>query len=362
MKENSHYYRFYFLCVLLVLSLLIGSQYNSNKPINQGQQYKDGKLSLPLNINHPQLSIPVNISDYIIQIEKIKSSSPSLYRKNEQVYKAIDEWINHSLRTDEFYKVGLNSYEMAGQDEYGNVHLTGYYTPIIKARHQPTAEFKYPIYKMPDNSGEQLPNREQIYDGALAGKDLEIAYSNSLMDNFIMEVQGSAYVDFEDGSPLVFFCYGGKNNHGYSSIGRLLVEQGEIAKENMSIQSIKAWAENKHEKQLKDLLIQNHSFVFFKPQYNAEVTGAAEVPLIANASVASDKSIIPIGSVVLVDVPLLDENGQYRGRRETRLMVALDVGGAIKGQHFDLYLGIGDKPGKLAGYYNHYGRAWVLKP
>ncbi|MWP60814.1 murein transglycosylase A [Gilliamella sp. Pas-s25] len=363
MKEKEHYYRFYFLCTLFILSLLTtSSQSVSNKPIKQGQQYQDGNLFLPLNINYPKLGTPVNISDYLIQIAKIKSSSPSLYRKNEHIYKAIDAWINRSLGTDEFNKVGLNSYEMSGQDGYGNVHLTGYYTPIIKVRNQPTIEFKYPIYKMPTDSEEQLPNREQIYNGALANKNLEIAYSNSLIDNFIMEVQGSAYADFEDNSPLVFFSYGGKNGHGYSSIGRLLVEQGEIEKEKMSIQAIKNWANNNSETKLKDLLIQNHSFVFFEPQYNAEVKGAAAVPLVANASIASDTSLIPIGSVVLVDVPLLDNDGTYRGRRENRLMVALDVGGAIKGQHFDLYLGIGDKPGELAGYYNHYGRAWVLKP
>ncbi|OCG19975.1 MULTISPECIES: murein transglycosylase A [unclassified Gilliamella] len=362
MKEKKHYYSFYVLCTLFILSLLTSSQNHSNKPIKQGQQYKDGNLFLPLNVSYPQLTIPVNISNYITQIAKIKSSSPSLYRKNEHIYKAIDDWINRSLRTDEFNKVGLNSYEMSGQDGYGNVHLTGYYTPIIKARHQATAEFKYPIYKMPNNIEEPLPNREQIYNGTLEDKGLEIAYSNSLMDNFIMEVQGSAYIDFEDDSPLVFFCYGGKNGHSYSSIGRLLVEQGEIEKEKISIQAIKDWAKNKSEKELKELLIQNPSFVFFKPQYNAEVRGAAEVPLVANASIASDKSIVPIGSVVLVDVPLLDNDGQYRGRRENRLMVALDVGGAIKGQHFDLYLGVGDEPGKLAGYYNHYGRAWVIKP
>ncbi|MWN89321.1 murein transglycosylase A [Gilliamella sp. Pra-s65] len=362
MKENIRYYRFYFLCILFILFVLFFILKNSNKPTNQGQQYKDGELSLPLNRNHPQLNIPVNISDYIIQIEKIKLSSPALYRKNEHIYKAINEWIERSLKTDEFYKVGLNSYEMAGQDGYGNVHLTGYYTPIIKARHQPTEEFKYPIYKMPTDNGEQLPDREQIYNGSLTGQGLEIAYSNSLMDNFTMEVQGSAYIDFEDGSPLVFFCYGGKNNHSYSSIGRLLVEQGEIKKENISMQSIKDWAKNQNEEQLKSLLIQNRSFIFFKPQHNAEVKGAASVPLVANASIASDKSLIPIGSVVLVDVPLLDDNGKYHGKREIRLMVALDVGGAIKGHHFDLYLGIGEKPGKLAGYYNHYGRAWVIKP
>jgi membrane-bound lytic murein transglycosylase A len=366
MKEKKRrYYRFYVLCTLcslFILSLLTSSQSNVNKPVKQGQQYKDGNLLFPFNVSYPQLAIPVNISDYMIQIAKIKSSSPSLYLKNEHIYKAIDDWINRSLGTDEFSKVGLKSYEMSGQDGYGNVHMTGYYTPIIKARHELTTDFKYPIYKMPVSEEKQLPNREQIYNGILANKGLEIAYSNSLIDNFIMEVQGSAYVDFEDDLPLVFFSYGGKNGHGYSSIGRLLVEQGEIEKERMSIQAIKDWAKNKSEEKIKELLVQNHSFVFFEPKYNTEVKGAANVPLIANASIASDKSLIPMGSVVLVDVPLLDSDGQYRGRRENRLMVALDVGGAIKGQHFDLYLGVGDQPGKLAGYYNHYGRAWLLKP
>ncbi|MDF7666386.1 murein transglycosylase A [Orbaceae bacterium ESL0727] len=344
------------LCAAMIM--LTGCQSNST---NQGRQFIEGRFNAPFTANKPHLNIPVNISDYINQVAKIRTNSPALYRQNEKIYRAIDNWINQSLGTDELYKVGLSSYEMAGQDEMGNVFLTGYYTPVIKARHQPTGKFKHPIYRMPNGVG-KLPTREQIYNGALAGKGLEIAYSDSLMDNFIMEVQGSAYIDFEDGTPLVFFCYAGKNGSGYTSIGRLLVEQGEIPKEKMSMQSIRDWADRQSEKRVHDLLIKNRSFVFFKQQYNAEVKGAAGVPLIANASVASDKTLIPTGSVVLVDVPLLDNDGEYRGRREIRLMVALDVGGAIKGQHFDLYLGIGDQAGKQAGYYKHYGRAWVIQP
>ncbi|OCG30029.1 murein transglycosylase A [Gilliamella sp. Choc4-2] len=357
--QKNNYCDYFYLAPILFILLLAGCQ---NNKIEQGQRYTEGKLSSSFNITYPQLAIPINISDYVIQIEKIKTYSPSLYHKNKHIYNAIDSWINRSLGTDEFDKVGLKSYEMEGQDGYGNVHLTGYYTPVIKAKHKPTSEFKYPIYKFPNRLKGRLPSREQIYNGALSGKGLEIAYSNSLMDNFIMEVQGSAYIDFEDGSPLVFFCFSGKNGYEYSSIGRLLVEQGEIDKENVSIQAIKNWAQNKSEKRLKELLVQNRSFVFFKPQHNTEVKGAAAIPLVANASVASDKVVVPIGSVVLVDVPLLDDDGIYRDRREVRLMVALDVGGAIKGQHFDLYLGVGDKAGKLAGYYNHFGRAWVIKP
>ncbi len=60
-------------------------------------------------------------------------------------------------------------------------------------------------------------------------------------------------------------------------------------------------------------------------------------------------------------MPLLDNNGKFNGQYELRLMVALDVGGAIKGQHFDIYQGIGPEAGHRAGWYNHYGRVWVLK-
>ena len=362
MKQKKRSFYLSVLYILIILSVSTGCQSNLNKDTKQDQQYMDGKLLLTSNVSYPHLSAPVNISDYVLQVAMIESSSPELYRENEHIYTAINNWINNLLDFDEFHKVGLNSYGMIGQDGYGNVHFTGYYTPVIKARHTPTAEFKYPIYKMPNLTEGEFPSREQIYNGALAGKGLEIAYSNSLMDNFIMEVQGSAYIDFEDGDPLVFFSYAGKNGYSYSSIGQLLVKQGEIKKEELSMQAIKDWSKNKNEEKLKQLLIQNRSFVFFEPKYNAEVKGAASVPLIANASVASDKSLIPIGSVILADVPLLDDDGQHRGRRETRLMVALDVGGAIKGQHFDLYLGIGEKPGELAGFYNHYGRVWVLKP
>ncbi len=66
-------------------------------------------------------------------------------------------------------------------------------------------------------------------------------------------------------------------------------------------------------------------------------------------------------TTLLAEVPLLDNNGKFNGQYELRLMVALDVGGAIKGQHFDIYQGIGPEAGHRAGWYNHYGRVWVLK-
>lgn len=205
-----------------------------------------------------------------------------------------------------------------------------------------------------------LPDRAAIYSGALSS-GLAIAWTNSLMDNFMMGVQGSGYVDYGDVRPLMFFAYAGKNGHAYRSIGKVLIDRGEVAREDMSMQAIRHWADTHSEAEVRELLEQNPSFVFFKPVSFAQVKGASAVPLVAKAAVASDRSLIPAGTTILAEVPVLDNRGKFTGKYELRLMVALDVGGAIKGQHFDMYQGIGPEVGHSAGYYNHYGRVWVLK-
>lgn len=204
---------------------------------------------------------------------------------------------------------------MEGADNYGNVQFTGYYTPVIQARHTRQGEFQYPIYRMPPKRG-RLPSRAEIYAGALSDKYI-LAYSNSLMDNFIMDVQGSGYIDFGDGSPLNFFSYAGKNGHAYRSIGKVLIDRGEVKKEDMSMQAIRHWGETHSEAEVRELLEQNPSFVFFKPQSFAPVKGASAVPLVGRASVASDRSIIPPGTTLLAEVPLLDNNGKFNGQYET---------------------------------------------
>lgn len=168
-------------------------------------------------------------------------------------------------------------------------------------------------------------------------------------------------MDYGDGRPLMFFAYAGKNGHAYRSIGKVFIDRGEVAREYMSMQAIRHWADTHTEAEVRELLEQNPSFVFFKPVPFAPVKGASAVPLVAKAAVASDRSFIPAGTTILAEVPLLDNKGEFTGKYELLLMVDLDVGGAIKGQHFDMYHGIRPEAGHSAGYYNHYGRVWVLK-
>lgn len=345
------------ITVCAIIAALVGCQ---GHPEGRGQQYKDGELTQDLVIVD-SLNLkgqPVNREDYFSQILEIGNISPNLYGRNGLTYHAISEWLESGADVSKLTSFGISVYQMKGTDNFGNVRFTGYYTPVIEARYQPNDEFKHPIYRLP--ATKKRPERADIYKGALADKGLEIAYTNSLIDNFMMEVQGSSYVDFADGSPLNFFAYAGKNGYPYVSIGRVLIERGEIEKENMSMQAIKEWVKGNSEETVVELLGQNPSFVFFTPKGSAPVKGASGIPLVAQASVAADRRLVAPGTVILAEVPLLDETGAFTGKYDIRLMVALDVGGAIKGHHFDIYQGIGPHAGELAGFYNHFGRVWVL--
>ncbi len=350
-----------YLFIGLIFAILAGC---SSRPTDRGQQYKDGRLTQPFGlVNEPNAKgRPVNAKDYADQVTETQYAASGLYNRNNTNFDAVKRWALAGADTRQLAQFGIKAYQMEGVDNFGNVQFTGYYTPVIQARYTPQGEFQYPLYRMPPRGkNRQLPDRAAIYAGALEGRNLAIAYSNSLMDNFMMEVQGSGYVDYGDGRPMMFFGYGGKNGHAYRSIGKILIDRGEVAREDMSMQAIRQWASRHSEAQVRELLEQNPSYVFFKPVPFAPVKGASAVPLVAKASVASDRSLVPAGTTLLAEVPLLDNNGKFTGKYEMRLMVALDVGGAIKGQHFDMYQGIGAEAGHAAGYYNHYGRVWVLK-
>ncbi|MGV3344671.1 murein transglycosylase A [Enterobacteriaceae bacterium LUAb1] len=345
----------------VIMSLLAGC---SSKPTDRGQQYQDGKFTQPLAlVNQPNAKErPVNAKDFASQVMEIQYASPRMYAREQSTYQAVERWLLAGGNTRQLQQYGLNAYQMEGKDNYGNVQFTGYYTPVIQARYTRQGEFQYPLYRMPPRKGKRaLPSRAEIYQGAIDERYV-IAYSNSLMDNFVMDVQGSGYVDYGNGRPLVFFGYGGKNGHAYRSIGKVLIDRAEVKPEDMSMQAIRHWADTHPPAEVRELLEQNASFVFFKPQNFAPVRGAAAVPLIAKASVASDRLLIPTGSTLLAEVPILDNNGKFTGKYEMRMMIALDTGGAIKGQHFDIYKGIGPKAGHQAGFFNHYGRVWVLHP
>lgn len=299
---------------------------------------------------------PINLDDFAKQVTAIKETSPSLYQQYRKVYEGILDWSKNGVPHQYLADYDITVKPLDGKKE-GQVHFTGYFTPVLQAKRQPDEQYRYPLYRKPKQK-DNLPSRKQIYAGALKG--LELAYTNSPVDNFFLEVQGSGYIDFIDEDTRYFFRFSGKNGYKYRSVGRILMEKGEISRKTISAQAIKNWAKKKDEKTVLSMLSLNPSVVFFSPQKNVPVSGSSGVPLVAKASVASDRSIVPTGSVLLVEMPIQNKNGRLTGKKEMRLMIALDVGSAIKGQHLDIYHGIGDEAGNEAGFYNHYGRVWML--
>ncbi|HEX9881559.1 MAG TPA: MltA domain-containing protein [Hyphomicrobium sp.] len=266
--------------------------------------------------------------------------------------------------------------------------LTGYYEPVLKGSRQAEGRFQTPIYRrppdlmnvvaetqrasMPDGlthvrktktGVEPFPTRAEIEQGALKGKGLELLYLADPVDTFFMHIQGSARIELTDGT-TVRLNYDGKNGHPYTSIGRYLVKKGLFPADTMSLASLRKWLRADRTRGQK-VMWQNQSFIFFrelKGHSGADgPLGAQSVPLTAGRSLAVDTGYHRLGTPIYVSAPSLKHATKTGGFN--RLMVAQDVGSAIKGpERGDIYFGSGDKAGRLAGITKNEGSFFVLLP
>ncbi|WP_261816800.1 murein transglycosylase A [Vibrio gallicus] len=325
-----------------------------------GQQYSDQTFTKPLTkVDTVESNAYRDLNSFDKQAQQVLENSPSMARKYRGLYETLSEWALQSGNPDELANYGIQSAQMRGGDKKGNVLFTGYFSPVIELRHQADAVYKYPLYGKPNCSG-QCPTRAQINEGALDGKGLELGYAANRIDPFLMEVQGSGFVHFGDDNSMQYFAYSGKNNRPYVSIGRILIERGLVPRHKMSLKAIKQWVSENDEQTVRELLEQNPSYVFFAPKDDLAVRGTAGIPLLPLASVAGDRSLLPMGTPILAEVPLLNADGTWSGSHALRLLIVLDTGGAVKHNHLDLYHGMGPRAGVQSGHYKHFGRVWKL--
>ncbi len=262
--------------------------------------------------------------------------------------------------------------------------VTGYYEPLLKGSRKPSRKYAVPLYRVPDDLitvdlANVYPELASVrVRGRLQGKKIvpypsrgEINASNALrgnellwvddpIDAFFLHVQGSGRIQLDDGR-MTRVGYGDTNGHPYRSIGRWLVDRGELTIDQASMQGIKAWAA-RNPQRLNQLLEQNPSFVFFRelPLGDPAVgpKGALGAPLTPHASLAVDTRFIPLGAPVL-----LRSTDPSTGAAFTRPMMAQDTGAAIRGPlRFDYFWGFGAEAGEKAGRQKHEGSAWVLTP
>ena len=265
--------------------------------------------------------------------------------------------------------------------------VTGYFEPELEGAREPSERFHVPVYAKPEDlvalfpdahraahnheisAGRQTADgvvpfatRQDIEKGALEGQGLEILYLADRFDAYIMHVQGSGRIVLPDGK-VVRLAYAAKNGHPYTSIGRVLIDQGEITKEDMSLAALEAWVRG-HPEKAEALMWHNRSYIFFReivPE-SADIgpLGGQSVALTPGRSLAVDASIHALGSPIWVEAQGLAHGG---ARDFRRLMVAQDVGSAIKGpERGDIFWGSGAAAGEIAGNTQHRCRFWVLRP
>ncbi len=264
--------------------------------------------------------------------------------------------------------------------------LTGYYEPELAGSRRRRPPYVHPLYQVPadrqlvdlgefkaDLAGRRITgmvrggrfrpyfDRAEIERGALARRGLELAWVADPVALFFLQIQGSGRIRFEDGS-LLRVGYAGQNGHDYTAIGRVLIERGELAREAVSMQSIRAWLAA-HPAEATALLDRNRSYVFFRALPGAPV-GAAGVELTAGRSLAVDPGFWPYGLPLYLasERPAAPELDAPAAPLE-RLVVAPDTGGAIRGPiRGDLFLGPGVEAEAVAGRMKQPLRLWLLWP
>jgi len=343
------------------------------KKVSKGRNFtgfKQSDLYYNDNFDFPKIDSPLKDIQFAAkrqqQFLKWTNNKEDIYHghltiKQKELEKVAAHFaVTKSISIDSL-KANFKFQRLSGLDSIGNILYTGYFTPSLQVKTKKDSIYKYPFYKSPiRQKNGLLPSRQAIdYDHVLNGKGLEIAWSNNLFSNFILQVQGSGIVEFEDKKKRLL-AYNGKNGHPYTSIGKHLIEMGEIPEENISLTAIQKWINENPEKE-QEILSINESYVFFKLT-DPIPKGAANVELTKNLSIAVDTEVIPMGSTLLAEVPILDRNGNFL-KHEYRILFAQDRGGAIKGPaRIDLYCGIGQQALSIASGLNHYGRAWLILP
>lgn len=290
---------------------------------------------------------------------------------------------NRALRA--FYEEWFTPYQVFNADGTEQGIITGYYEPVLKGSRTKTTRFRYPLYAVPNDLlvvdlGDSYPqlkdmrlrgrvqgnrvlpyyNRAEIETstGAISLKGRELFWVEHPVELFFLHIQGSGRIDLPDGTQAKV-GYAEQNGHPYMSIGKKLVDMGELKLEEASMQSIKLWGE-KNPDRLGALLGHNPSYIFFRELPDSFTTppGSLGVPLTNEYSLAIDPRIIPLGAPVFLSTTYPNDSAPLN-----RLMLAQDTGGAIRGAvRADFFWGMGHAAGAQAGKMKQKGRLWVLFP
>ncbi|HMH53310.1 MAG TPA: MltA domain-containing protein [Candidatus Acidoferrum sp.] len=250
----------------------------------------------------------------------------------------------------------------------GTMLVTGYHEVTLDAALERSAEYHVPILAAPVDLpahspiATSYPTRAEIQAGRLNGRTGALAWARSAIDVFFMEVEGSGTLRLTDGRDLSV-GYAGTNGRPYRSIARLLIDEGHIDRDAMSMRALREWL-TANPDQLARVLNHNQSYVFFGRR-NGPPVGSLGVPLTPGRSIATDPKIFPPGSLafLLTERPRQTAGGDVDWSPVSRFVLSQDVGGAIRGpSRVDVFWGRGPDADLAASEMKQPGELYVLVP
>lgn len=241
----------------------------------------------------------------------------------------------------------------------GKTRITGYYTPILQASRKKDSVYRVPVYKTPTAPYQKKLTRGQIDSGQLDGQGLEIAWVKDPVEFFFMQIQGSAILQFQDGTQRAL-RFDADNGIDFVSVPRYLQRQGIIS--NPSNRSVKQWLKDNPHRQAGIMAV-NKRYVFFKEVGVDQLTTSTMTAPVAWHTVAVDSRYIPHGSILLAKIPVINEVSGVKTGYAWRYLLAQDSGNGIIGDaHIDLYLGHGRKAKQLTNAVTQFTEVYLLKP
>ena len=238
--------------------------------------------------------------------------------------------------------------------------FTAYYEPELQGSLTPSPVYHVPLYRLP--SPPVSYTRQQIDEGILASQHLELLWVTDPVDAFMLQIQGSGRIHLPDGR-IQRVGYAGDNGQKFGPIGKMMIEAGLVDRQNASMQSIRAWLQA-HPAEATGWMQKNPRFIFFHPITGEGPIGAESLPLTPGRSLAVDTSFLALGLPLWLDTTWpVDLGTARRGDPLRRLMVAQDVGSAIKGPvRGDIFWGSGETALSFAGSMKNPGSYYVLLP
>jgi membrane-bound lytic murein transglycosylase A len=291
------------------------------------------------------------------------------------------------LEDSDFLGREFDVYRCAG-GKSGNLLVTGYYEPVLQGSLQPTARYRYPLYQVPKDlvtielsqfdpkrfGSERLVGRldgdrvipyytraEIDGQGKLERHQGQLSWLDDPIAVYFLHVQGSGVIRLEDGHTFRV-GYAGANGRPYRSIGKLLLDKGVVAPEDMSLQAIRSYLQQ-HPEELDEVLRFNESYVFFR-KVTAGPVGNLGYLVTAGRSIATDQRYYPKGGLAFLvsEKPRRDANGRSTGWEPfNRWVLNQDTGGAIRGpSRIDLFCGTGEPAEAVAGPMKQDGVCYFL--